>query len=188
MVAAQEGAKGTRDADGAVRALVVLEQGDQRAGDGDGGAVEGVDDLVALAVLAAEAGSQPARLEVRAVGCTGDLPIGPAFTSPREPGFDVELAIGGSAQVARRHVDHSVRDLQRLEDVLLDVQELVVDLLGVFGTREGEHLDFGELVDAVEPAAFPAVGASLGSEAVGESRELEGQGVLVEDLVRVHAA
>ncbi len=37
------------------------------------------------------------------------------------------------------------------------------------GVGEGEHLDLGELVDAVQPLARPAGGAGLGAEAVGQA-------------------
>ena len=53
---------------------------------------------------------------------------------------------------------------------------------------EGEHLDLGELVDAVEPAAGPARGAGLGAEAVRQPDVLDRQRGLVEDLVGVHPA
>ena len=58
----------------------------------------------------------------------------------------------------------------------------------VSGRAEGEHLDLGELVDAVKPAAGPAGGAGLGAEAVRQPDVLDRQLALVEDLVGVHAA
>ena len=54
--------------------------------------------------------------------------------------------------------------------------------------REREHLDLGELVDAVEPPAGPARRAGLGAEAVREADVLDRQLGLVEDLVGVHPA
>ena len=39
-----------------------------------------------------------------------------------------------------------------------------------FGRAEGEHLDLGELVDAIKAAAGPAGGAGLGAEAVRQAR------------------
>ena len=56
------------------------------------------------------------------------------------------------------------------------------------GRGEGEHLDLGELVDAVQPLARPARRAGLGAEAVREADVLQGQVGLVEDLVGVHPA
>src|SRR3712207_3784632 len=54
--------------------------------------------------------------------------------------------------------------------------------LGLFRSREGEHLDLCELVDAAEAAARATVGASLGAEAVGEPGEPDGEAIFVQDL------
>ena len=56
------------------------------------------------------------------------------------------------------------------------------------GQREGEHLDLGELVDAVQPAGGPAVGAGLGAETMADAAELQRQRFGVEDLAGQHAA
>src|SRR5918998_192597 len=55
--------------------------------------------------------------------------------------------------------------------------------LGLFRCREGEHLDLGELVDAVEAAAGAAVGAGLRAEAVGEPGEAYGEFLVLYYLV-----
>ena len=67
-------------------------------------------------------------------------------------------------------------------------QDLLVDRLALLRRAEGEHLDLGELVHAVQPARVAAGGAGLGAEAVRQADVLERQFGLVEDLVAVHAA
>ena len=52
--------------------------------------------------------------------------------------------------------------------------------------REGEHLDLGELVDAIEPPAGAAGGAGLGPEAMRQADVADRQRRLVEDLVGEH--
>ena len=56
------------------------------------------------------------------------------------------------------------------------------------GVREGEHLDLGELVDAVQAARVPAGSPGLGAETMRQADVLDRQVQLVEDLVAVHAA
>ena len=56
------------------------------------------------------------------------------------------------------------------------------------GQREGEHLDLGELVDAVQPAGGPAVGPGLGAEAMADAAELDRQRLGVERLPGQQAA
>ena len=65
---------------------------------------------------------QAARLVVGAVRGARDLAPVAAVAAPGHPGLDVELAVGGRAEVARRDVDHAVGDLERLEDLLLDAR------------------------------------------------------------------
>ena len=67
-------------------------------------------------------------------------------------------------------------------------QHLLVDRLALLGRAEDEHLDLGELVDAVQAARVAARGAGLGAEAVRQADVLQRQLPLVEDLVAVHAA
>ena len=61
-------------------------------------------------------------------------------------------------------------------------------VLALLGQREGEHLDLGELVHAVQAARRAARGAGLGAEAVADAAQLDRQLLGVEDLVGVHAA
>jgi hypothetical protein len=101
----------------------------------------------------------------------------------RHPGFQVELAVGGAAEVASADVHDAVREAEALEDKLLDVQHLRVQSLRLFWRREGKHLHLGELVDAVEAATRPAVGAGLRPKAVGEPGEPDRQFFVLNDLI-----
>ena len=131
---------------------------------------------------------QPARLIVGAVRRAGDLAILAVLAAAGHPGFEIELAVGRPAQVARADVEHAVRDAQRLKQVFLDRQHLGVHRTRRFGRAEGEHLDLGELVNAIQPAAGPAGGAGLGAEAMRQPDVLDRQVRLVEDLVGEHSA
>ena len=53
---------------------------------------------------------------------------------------------------------------------------------------ESEHLHLRELVHAVEAAGGPAVGASLGAEAVADSTQLQRQFVRLEDSLMHRSA
>ena len=48
-------------------------------------------------------------------------------------------------------------------------QQFQVDRLALLGRAEGEHLDLGELMDAVQAARVAARGAGLGAEAVRQA-------------------
>ncbi len=174
--------------DPAVGPLVVLQDHDQGPAEGDGRAVERVDEPRSLLARRAIADIQPARLVIGAVRGAGHLAVFAVLAAAGHPGFEVELAVGRPAQVARADVEHAIGNAQRLEQVFLDRQHLGVDRARGFRRAEGEHLDLGELVDAVKPAAGPAGGAGLGPEAMRQPDVLDGQVRLVEDLVGVHSA
>src|SRR5919205_3090574 len=112
----------------------------------------------------AAADPESAGLVVGGVGGAGYFPV---VGAARHPGFEVVLAVGGAAEVAGADVHDAVREAEALEDLLLDLHHFVVERLGLFRCREGEHLYLGELVDAVEAAARTAVGAGLRPETVG---------------------
>ena len=57
-----------------------------------------------------------------------------------------------------------------------------------FRRAEREHLDLGELVHAVEPAAGPSGGPGFGAETVREAHVLDRQVRLGQDIVGVHPA
>src|SRR5262249_36342836 len=188
LVEARVGAQRGRDRDRAVGLLVVLEQRDEAARARDRGAVQRGDELGAFAVLAAEADPQRARLVVGAVRGARPLAVLARGAATRHPRLEVELAPGGRAEVARRDLDHAVGDLERLEDLLLDAEQLDVHRLGLLRARDRKELDLRELVHAVEAAALLARGAGLGAEAVRDARHAHGQRRDVEHLVVVEAA
>src|SRR5262245_14996100 len=187
-VEARIGAERGRDHDRSVRALVVLEQGDRRARGRDRRPVQRVHELVALRVRAPEADAQAARLVVGAVRGARYLAVAPALAAARHPGLEVELPPRGSPEVAGRDLDHAVGDLERLEDPLLDREQLGVHRLRVLGASEREELDLRELVHAVEPPALAARRARLGAEAVRDPGHAHGELRLLEDPIRVVAA
>src|SRR3712207_6567334 len=128
----------------------------------------------------AVADAQTASLVVGGIGGACDFAV---VVAAWHPGFEVVLAVGGAAEVAGADVHDAVREAEALEDLLLYLEHFVVHSLGLFWCREGEHLDLGELVDAVEDAARAAVGAGLGAEAVGEPGEADGELFFVQDVV-----
>ena len=67
-------------------------------------------------------------------------------------------------------------------------QQFQMNRLALVGRAEGEHLDLGELVDAIQAARVAARCAGLGAEAVRQADVLQRQFEFVEDLVAVHAA
>src|SRR3954453_18856594 len=103
----------------AVLLLVGLEHGDDRPVGRAQGAVQRGDRLD-VAVGGAAAGVQSAGLEVGAVGGGGELAIA---ALAGDPGFAVELPLGGEAQVARGDIDHPVAELQLVEELLLPLQK-----------------------------------------------------------------
>ena len=110
-------------------------------------------------------------------------PQSPPVAASRQPGLQIELAVGGRAEIARGDVDHAVGNLERLEDRLLEREDLGVQRLRVFRARDHEHLDLRELVHAVEPPALAPGRARLGAEAVRHAGESQRQACLLEDLV-----
>ena len=69
---------------------------------------------------------EPAGLIVGAVRSAGHFAIF-ACSPRRHPGFEIKLAVGRPAQVARADVEHPIGDAERLETVFLDRQHLGVD-------------------------------------------------------------
>src|SRR5690606_34547501 len=99
--------------DAAVRLLVVLQDGDERADDRQPGAVECVDEARAATIRWAIADVRAARLEVPRVTARADFE--PLLAAGR-PQLDVELAAGGEAEITRDNLDAPVRDFQQRAD------------------------------------------------------------------------
>ncbi len=113
--------------DPAVGPLVILQDHDQGAAEGDGRSVERVDEPGSLLARGAIADIQPAGLIIGAVRRAGHFAVFAVLAAAGHPGFEIELAVGRPAQVARADVEHAEGDAQRLEQVFLDRQHLGVD-------------------------------------------------------------
>src|SRR5262249_33590081 len=125
-------AEGFGDEDRAIRLLVVFEDGDDRAADGDGGAVGRVDELRGFLAFYFVADVEAAGLVVGAVRGAGDFAEFAAGAAAGHPGFEVELAIGGAAEVAGRDVENTVGDAEGVEDLALEIAEVVVHVVALF--------------------------------------------------------
>src|SRR5699024_3077546 len=158
---AEVGAQPLGNGDTPVGALVVLQDGHDPPGGGQG-AVEG--GHRAVAALATFAHSQPAGLEGGAVGGGGQLQV-PLLSG--QPRLAVELAGGAGAQVPGSGVDHPVGQIHQGEHVLLPTEELFVLGGCVLLAHVGEHLHLVELVYADDAAGVLAVGAGLAPVAGG---------------------
>ena len=110
-----------------------FEQGEDRPGTRDCRPVQGVDHLVLFGALSSEANLESARLKVCAVRGARDLSPVATIPAAGHPGLEVELAIGRGAEIARCDFDHSVRDLESIEDALFDPQQLLMLGFGIFG-------------------------------------------------------
>src|SRR5262245_4178439 len=117
------GHQGRREPHRSVGALTVLEQGDQRAADGDGGPVQRVDVDRARLGLRAVAAVEPPGLVVGRVRARRQLPVA---ALARDPALAVELPGRGGAEVADRDVDDPVGDLEVHEERLLDGEDALV--------------------------------------------------------------
>ncbi|MPM68408.1 hypothetical protein SDC9_115340 [bioreactor metagenome] len=151
-LAAEVGPQGHRHPDRPVGLLVVLQQHHDDPGHRTQRPVERRQR--GGAVLEPAADVEPAGLEVGAVRGRGHLAVG---LLRRQPGLAVELPGGGQAEVAGGDVDHPERDLQRLEELLLEAQQPVVLLLGVGRVAVDEHLDLVEPVHPEDAAGVLAV-------------------------------
>ena len=123
--------------------------------------------LISLCPSAGEAapGVEPAGLEVGAVGGRGELAVAALRGDPR---LAVELALGRQAEVAGRHVDHAVGELELVEELLLPLQQPLVLGVRLLDGGVDEHLDLVEPVHPDDAAGVLAVRAGLLAEARAE--------------------
>ena len=174
------GDQGVGDADGAVGLLVVLEDGEVGAADGEAAAVEGVQELGLLRAGGAVADVGAAGLEALEVGAGADLAV---ELLAGEPDLEVVGLGGGEAHVAGAEEHAAVGQAEGFEDGLGVAGELFVVGVGVFGAGELDQLDLLELVLADHAADVFAVAAGFGAEAGGVGAEGDGELGLVEGLV-----
>ena len=156
--AAHVGLERRRDRDAAVLVLVVLQDRDERAADRDAGAVEGVDEARALAVLRPVARVHAPRLEVGADRAARDLAIG---ALPRQPDLDVVGLGRGEAHVAGAERHGAERQVEPLQDVLGAGEHALVLVGGGLGRGDRDELAFHELVLAQHAARVAPGGAGL---------------------------
>ena len=101
-------------------------------------------------VRPAVADVEPARLEVGRVRGRGELAVA---LLARQPRLAVVLLGGRGAEVVDRDVDDAVRDLERLQDLLLDARAAArARRRASSGSTNAEHLDLVELVHAEDAA------------------------------------
>lgn len=154
------GPQGFGDCDGAVFLLIVFEDGDEGAADGEAGSVEGVYEFGFFVAL--ESDVCAASLEVEAVGAGADFAVG---VLPGEPHFEVVCFGGVEAGVAGAERHYAIGEFEFLEDGLRVGGHGFEFVEGVLGAYELDHLDFVELVLAQHAARVLAVGACFGAEA-----------------------
>src|SRR6185437_6406679 len=146
----------------AVGLLVVLENRDPGAPDGQAAAVDGVRQTALALAAGAEPNVGPPRLKIREVAAGADLAIRLLAWKP-----DLEIIGLGrtETEVAGAKAHDPVRQLERLQDGLGVTGELLVILLRTRGLRDLHQFDFLELVLANDAADVFSVRARLAAEA-----------------------
>ena len=167
--------------DRSVRVLVVLHHRDQRAADGDAGAVERVHELGLAGLRIAPARLHAARLEIGAVRARRDLAVASAATAarlrgrrssrPRSPCRRCRAARGGTA-------GSSFSSTTSAQRVMRSCSSKLSARLG-----DADQLDLLELVLADHAARVLAVAAGFGAEARRVRGHAHRQRVGIEDLV-----
>src|SRR2546429_2601437 len=97
--------------DGAVLLLIILDDRDNRAREGQAGSIEGVDEL-RLATLLPEADVGPARLELAEVRTGGDLEVA---VVTGDIGLEVVLLPLSKPHVAGAHQQHALGDFEQVQ-------------------------------------------------------------------------
>lgn len=105
----------------------------------------------------------------------------------RHPCFQVKFPVSCSAKLLSRHVQHPVRNLKRLEDLLLNIDHLHEALIRLLDSRSCEHLNFRKLMQPIQASRLLAF-ASFFAETVAERNVLQRQLILEQELVRMHAS
>ena len=166
----------------AVGRLVVLEDGGDDAGQGEGRAVEGVAQLNLLVVGVTVAA-------VQAVGLIALKVRHGAYLEPAAlggaPGLEVVADGRGEAHVATAETEDVIGELQLLQQALYVGQHLLERLVRVLRGVDAYDLHLVELMQAVQAAHVLAVRAGLAAEAGRVGAALDGQVLLVEDHVAV---
>src|SRR5215204_3281594 len=118
--------KRVRHRDGAVLLLVRLHHRDQRAADGDTGAVEGVDEANFAILFRAIACGHAARLEIAAHRAGGNLA---KSLLSRQPDLDVVGLLRGKSHVAGAQRHHAIVDIEAAQNFLGAAEHALVLVL-----------------------------------------------------------
>src|SRR5271166_716194 len=91
--------------DAAIGSLVILEDHDQCPRERDGRAVQRMDKPCSLLTAVPVADVQTSGLVIGAVGGTGHLAVLAGRAATGHPGFEVELAVGGPAEITGADIE-----------------------------------------------------------------------------------
>ncbi len=144
-----------------------------------------MDQIGSLFAFDLAADVQAAGLVIGAVAGARDFAVLASVAAARHPGFKIELAIRGATQIAGGRVDHAVGDSQAVKNLALEIAEMQVHRVALLGEREGEHLDFGELMHAVKAARRATCRPRLGTEAMAHPTHLERQLLSFQHFARI---
>ena len=150
---------------------MVLQQGGDDARQGQGAAVEGVDEF-GLAVGVAEAALQAVGLVGLEVGHARDLQ--PTLLR-RRPHFEVVRQGGGESEVASTQAQGAERQFELAEQTAHVLDHAIEGGIAVFRLLESDDFHLVELVQAIESAHVLAIGTGFTTEAGGVATELDGQ-------------
>ena len=103
-----------------------------------------------LAIIIAVADVERAGLVISTVRSRCDFTIFSFFTAAWHPGFDIELAISRSSQIAGCCIYDAVGQSKTLEDLFFYREYLLAVFIALFWQALDEHLKLGELMDSVK--------------------------------------
>ncbi|MPM92560.1 hypothetical protein SDC9_139695 [bioreactor metagenome] len=166
--------------------LIVLQYGNQRTAESDGCSVEHMDEL-GLSLLILVANGERTSLIVGAVAGGCNLTVLAFITTARHPRFDVELSVGRCSEVSCAGINHAVGEAKIAEDFLFNGKQNLMVCIRLLRKAVDEHLQFGELVYSIQTLGVLACSSGFPAETVGESRHLDGEIILIENLAGVVA-
>ena len=160
--------------------LVIFDDRDERAPDGDPGAVQSVDEID-FSVAGAESRFHPSRLKIAAVAARGDFAIS---ALPRQPDLQIVGFGGGESRVAGAKRDDAIRQFQFLQNRLGVIRHLFERLVGFARMDDLHEFHFFELMLAQHSARVFSGGAGLAPVARRMAGEFLRQRFFVDDFLR----
>ena len=130
---------------------MIFNHSDHRPACRDGSPVKRVDEFCAFLTRRLVTDVQSPGLIIGAVAGARHFTPRAAISAAGHPGFEVIFPVSGSAEVAACGVNDAVGNLECIEQFAFKRSHFFVNRVAVLGQREREHLDFGELVHAVQP-------------------------------------